>query len=224
MVFVRISSKLREGLFSRKIVLNDGSEVVLFVEKEHESVMDVSFSQNVHIGEVVAVGSEVKEIQIGDTAIIDYLVDRKEEIIIDYIDGDKIVSVLAVTTYHKSNIGNNTRRFANEGDYKEVSQIYGVLRNNKIYPIEPYIFIKSDTNTLHRYTATNISYYEEVSVVEREVLAAYENANAKEGEVLILRDIDIFNRTINGKEISVIFNSDVKLKRITQTDKNKPFF
>ena len=214
-VFVKISKELKEQIFYSTITKNDGTQVKIFTEPELEHVLDASFSQNVHVGIVISVGEGVLDIEIGDLAIIDYLVDTDEEIIIDYIDDDKVVSILAVTSYHleDSEGGDGKRKFNHAGEYKELSQVYGVFRNEQLLPIEPYVFLEAESNVINRFTPTGLSYEEEILIIERKVLAAYNSSFAKAGETVIVKDIDVFNRSFDGKEISIMLNNDVKLKK-----------
>ena len=144
-VFVKILQSHKDNIFSKMNVRNDGSISELFTEMELESNFEASFAQNVHIGEVVNVGDAVKDIQVGDIAIIDYLVDNEDGIIIGYDGNDKIVSVVGVTEYydHSQDSSNERRLLYAEGDYKEITQIYGVVRNEMLVAIEPFIFVET---------------------------------------------------------------------------------
>jgi len=213
-VFVKILQQHKDAIFSKMNVRNDGSISELFTEIELESNFEASFAQNVHIGEVLNVGGAVKNIKVGDIAIIDYLVDNADEIIIGYEDGNKIVSVIGITEYydHSQESSNERRLLYADGDYKEISQIYGVVSNGNLVAIDPFIFVETKDAIQTMITESGIEYEEEFKISKRKVIASYEGAFADVNNVLVLKEWDIFDRTINGKKVSIIFNEDIKLK------------
>lgn len=213
-ILVKITSGERDNLFNKKIEREDGILVELAISYEIEDdKLDASYAQNVSVGEVVGVGSRLKDkIQIGDIAIIDYLVDNDRLALVEETQEYKIVSVWANTTYHDKDAEKEItgRRQYYKGEYEKISQVFGVIRGNKLIALDPYIFLEHESNVINQCTVNNFGFEETVSILERKVLASFPGANAKEGEIIVIPDSDIFERVIDKKVLSTCFNIDVK--------------
>lgn len=214
-VLIKTTQKDYEELFYKMIKRDDGSLVRLFTQIEHEEGYEARFQQNLSTGRVIAVGENVKGIFPSDLAILDYLVLNDQDSLVGIIGGDRTVSLLAHTTYHKEDaLPSITMRKAHiKGDYDTMSKILGLLRHDKLISLDPYIFLTKEESVIVKVNAMGIEYQEEQFIVERTVLAAFEGSGYKEGDKVLIKEPDLFFRRINGKEISVCFCKEILGKR-----------
>lgn len=216
-VFIRIYKKDRHNLFNKIIEREDGSTVELAIGHEWDDErLDASYAQNVSIGEVVGVGNNLSDrILVGDIAIIDYLVDNDKLSFVEETEEYKTLAVWAKCSYHQFDAPKeaNGRRGFYKGEYKRIGQVFGVVRENKLIAIEPYLFLEHESNVVNVYSKKFFHYEETIAVVERKVLASFPGAYAQEGEIIVIPDTDIFDRVLEEKTISTIFNNDIKIKK-----------
>ena len=219
-VLVKITKEARESLFNKKIKTDDGREVLLFVAGD-KGADDESMSQYfVSCGEIVSVGSNVKEIQPGDLGLIEYVCDNDPSIIVGYDGEDKIIAVRAVTTYcnkeHKISGGNKTRDqiVSSAGDYEELASLYGAFHGEKLIAVEPFVFLNYEDNKQLKVNAGGILYEDTQKMIVRKILSASpnskENYNIKEGDNVLVDDFDIFTIEYNGAKVTAINDVDVK--------------
>jgi len=221
-VLVKINKKDRDGLFSKTITRNDGSTVELFLNVPAEGSDERSSKFFVETGEILLAGENVTVAQKGDLCVFDYTVDNSEHNIIGYEGDDKLVVINAVTTRHQSDeiVYANKRTpkdtiVAFKGDYDVVSQLLGVVRNQKLYSVDPYVFLDHRKNIVQMKTKSGITYEEKQMAVQREVLsvAPYSKKAFKisEGRSVLIMDHDIFDVVIDGKTISCANDRDVMM-------------
>lgn len=216
-IIVRIYFADRWHLFNQTIKRGDGTALVFAkaIELDDER-LDAAYAQNVSVGEVIAVGKNLADrLRVGDIAIIDYLVDNDRDAVVSLSNEYKDVVVWANCLYHEADAPKeaNGRRAFYKGEYKRIGQVFGAVRGDSLIAIEPYLFLEHESNVINVFSKVNLFFEETVSVIERKVLASYPGANAQEGEYIVVQDCDIFERVIDNKVVSTIFNIDVKLKK-----------
>jgi co-chaperonin GroES (HSP10) len=150
-VLIKITKDERDKLFKKKIKRDDGSECELFLTVEPDKQDDRRSTIYVQTGIVMAVGSNVKDVLVGDTAIMNYTTDNNETIIVGYDNGNKLVVIDGNTTYHDSDdvVDANRRSPRNtilnkKDDYDTISPLLGVVRNDEIIARMPYVFLSHE--------------------------------------------------------------------------------
>src|ERR1700761_9646483 len=143
-VLIRITKKQIQDLISKEITLEDGTKKRLFFEPIlFDEGYERRFQQNVSVGEIIGVGNEVEGIQIGDMAILDYLVSNLIDDTVGFVSGDQLISIIAYTTYHKTSSPMIRGRQAwIKGDYDHISRILGLVREDELIPFDPYVFME----------------------------------------------------------------------------------
>lgn len=224
-IIVKIKKKDRNALFSKTIKRDDGSEVELFINVEASKIDERSSGIFVSVGEVYEVGSKVKNVLKGDTAILNYNVDNDDSLIIGYDGEDKLVVLNAVTTFHSETLvvyqNRKTKRdqiVHSKGDYDEMSDLLGIIRNDKLIAREPYVFLNHQAFTQHIKTLSGIEYNQEVKVVEREILSVSEESTKKygmkNGDTVLIDGFDCFEVKIkDGSKITGINDCDILCKK-----------
>jgi hypothetical protein len=214
-VLVKITKASYDELFFKRIIRDDGKEVSLFTSIEEKEGMDDRYKQNVSVGVIVAVGKNVDNIFITDLAILDYMVSNDSDNLVGFVNGDRIVSLVAKTTYHNKSAKPdiNFRKAYVKGDYDEVSKILGVVRKKQVIAFDPYIFLNSKSNKILS-VLPNGQLTETIEYIsKRDVLSADAKSNLKFGDEILLKEEDMFGRVIENKEISVIFKNYVLCKK-----------
>jgi len=216
-IIVRIYNVERWGLFNKNIKRVDGTTVVLAIGHEWDDErLDASYAQNVSVGEVMAVGRNMAgSLQPGDLAIIDYLVDTNKDSVVETTKDYRDIIVWGKCLYHEKDAAKeaNGRRAYYKGEYRKIGQVFGAVRDEKLIAIEPYLFLEHESNVINVFSKKSFYFEETVSVLERKVLASYPGAYASSGETIIIQDSDVFERVIDGKTVSTIFNIDIKIKK-----------
>lgn len=214
-VLIKITKGAWDSLFYKEVVRNDGSKTKLFTSIEESEGYDKRYTQNVSVGYVIATGKNVKKIIPNDIAIIDYLTSNDNDNLVGFINGDRIMSIVAETTYHvKDAIPDlNGRKAFVKGDYDTISQILGVVRNNKIVAFTPYVFLAHKSNLILKVLANGRIDETKETISERELLSADISIPFKDGNKIILKEEDMFSRDIGGKEVSVMFERDILCKK-----------
>lgn len=237
-VLVVISKEARESLYNKKIKRNDGTEVLLFIGGD-KGKEDADYnSVFVGTGEIEAVGSNIKNIKKGDTALLSYLCDNDEGIIVGYKNGNKIIAVKAVTTRHTERamsyasrrpaLDSKGKKVYKEGvlqtynrdriifekdDYEELSSLYGVVSGSDLIAIEPYCMLQHKETKIMKVGNSGVLFEEDEKIIERKVLAASEESKKRigveNGDTIIADDFDLFNIEFAGKIISCVNDIDI---------------
>ena len=210
-VLIKITKEQIDDLISKEIVKEDGTKSRIFFEPIlFDQGYDRRFQQSVSVGMAVGVGDNVRDVQVGDTVILDYLTGNLTDHLIGFFNKDQLVSVVANTTYHKTgSVLINGRQAWAKGDFDVISMILGVVREDKLIPFDPYIFMVYKPDYLKILNVRGEAMRESNAVVEREVIAAPEGCNYKCGSRIMIKKDDWFDREINGHKIAVCFRQDV---------------
>jgi hypothetical protein len=213
-VLIRITKQQIQDLISKEVVLEDGTKKRLFFEPIHfEEGFERRFQQNISVGEIIGVGNEVEGIQVGDMAILDYLVSNLIDDTVGFVNGDQLISIIAYTTYHKESSPMIRGRQAwMEGDYDHISRILGLVRGDELIPFDPYVFMEYKPDYLKILSARGEAMRETTPVVNREVIAAPEDCIWKCGDRVKLKKDDWFDREIAAHRIAVAFKGDILCK------------
>lgn len=210
-ILVKITKANWNSLFSKYIKTSDGKEVELFTDIQEEQGYEKQFQQNVSIGKIIGTGENVTGIKPGDMAIIDYLVTTSGDSLVGYINGDMIVCITAETTYHKEDSppNMNGRNAYVVDDYEEISLLYGVVRDKKLIPRDPYVFLVYENPNKLTVSKQGLMTEEVERICARKVLASHDKSICKEGQKIIVKEFDLFERTIDSKILSVVFEQDL---------------
>lgn len=210
-VLIKVTQDEWAKMFSVKVKREDGSEVDLFRDVEEMEGYERRVKQNVSVGTIIAVGSNLKGIIKGDIAIIDYLVTGTDDAIVGYHKGAKLISIPAVTTYHTQSAPPyiDGRRAWVTGDIDTLSPLLGIVRMKKAIAFHPYIFLVHEPPTKIRVAEGGMLLEESKEICSREVISASPNSGYNDGDRVVLKEQDLFTRIIDNKKISVIFESDV---------------
>lgn len=237
-VLVTISKEAREALYNKKIKRDDGTEVLLFIGGD-KGKEDADFnSVFVGTGVVSGVGSNIKNVSKGDTALMSYLCDNDESIIVGYDNGDKIIAVKSVTTRHKEKLmsyasrkpvrdnkgkevyqGGKLQTYSKDrivfdrDDYDELSSLYGVVSNDTIIPIEPYVFLEHEETKVMKVGSGGIIFEEDEKIITRKVLAVSEESNERigvsAGNIITGDDYDFFSLQFGDRTVSCVNDIDL---------------
>lgn len=214
-VLIKITKDSWDSLFCKWIVRDDGSKCQLFTQLEEAEGYDKRFTQNVSAGVIVAVGDNIHDVYPSDIAILDYLASNDIDVLAGYVNGDRLISVIKKTTYHTENSRPQIdgRKAYVIGDYDDVSSILGIIRNEKIIALDPYVFLNHKSNLIVAVLPNGRIRETVEDISEREILAAPEGAGFEDGDTILVKEPDIFSRTIGGKEVSVIMRQDILIKK-----------
>jgi hypothetical protein len=212
-VLIKISQKDHEEIFYKWIERKDGTRVQLFKEEAEEG-MDKKFSQNVSCGRVLAVGANIKNIFPSDIVILDYMVSNDNDNLVGFMNGERMMSLLVKTTYHTEDAlpNFNMRKAYVAGDYDELSKVLGVVRKEKLIAFDPYVFVTKQSKVV-KLNTFNAPVLKEGEIVDRKVLSAFEGSGYEEGDIIGLKEADLFFRTISGKEITVCYHKEILYKK-----------
>lgn len=237
-VLVKITLEARLELFNKKIRRDDGTEVLLFIGGDKGKDDADANSIFVGSGEVVAVGANIKNVEQGDLGLISYLCDNDDSIIVGYYGQDKIIAVKAITTRHKEKLmsyasrrpvrDNKGKEVVVEGklqtyskdrivydkdDYDELSSLYGVVRDNKLIPVEPYCFLEHEETKVMKVGSGGIIFEEDEKIITRKLLAVSEESKdrvgVEAGMTIVGDDYDFFVIEFEGRKISAINDVDI---------------
>lgn len=220
-IMVKMKKEDRDALFSRWVIKNDGTKVQLFLQSEPEEHSDQRSQVFVSIGEISQVGENIKDVEPGDTAILDYTVDNFLDNILYHDDeGNKYVVIDGITTYHQNDywIYANRRNAKDtlvysKNDMNITSPLLGVIRNEKLISRQPYVFLEHRSNVVERRSNSGIAYSETQEIVERKVLSVSSKSKndygLQQGQTILVRDADIFDVQLAKYKIQCILDSDV---------------
>lgn len=211
-VLIKVSQANWNSLFSKYITVKGGKKVELFTDIEETEGFEKRFSQNVSVGIIVAVGANITNITKGDVAIIDYAVTGNDDALVGFVNGDRLVSIDVVTTYHKEDSVPqlNGRHAFVEGDYDNLSRLLGVIRMGQLIALSPYVFLKHEDATKLAVSKEGLMHEHKPIICKRKVLSAGKDCIAQEGDTVIIKEADLFSRVVDNKEISVIFDRDIQ--------------
>lgn len=210
-VLIKVSKSAWNSLFSKYVRIADGKEVELFTDIKEDDGYEKRFSQNVSVGVVIAVGRDVSGVLKGDMAIIDYAVTGNDDALVGFVNGDRIVAIDAQTTYHTTDSAPqmNGRHAYVKGDVDNLSKLLGVVRMRKVIAFSPYVFLMHEDARKLKVSSGGVMVEEVDEVCTRRVLASPSDSVCAEGDSVLINEIDLFGRVIDGKEVSVIFETDI---------------
>lgn len=219
-VILRISSKDREGIFEKSFRRPDGTSFKLIVTVDEEKGFDRKATLFVRTAEVMSVGRKVRNIQAGDIAIMDYLVDNDESVVLGWENGDKYVSVIGQTSYYEKEVwayANRQQpkptdiRVAKKGSVQNVSQILGVIRDGVLTANDPYVFIEhksKDRETSFGFKYQDTKDYCETTVVAVSRLSS-EKYGIEVGRQAIVKYQDLFDIELDSGTICAFNDEDI---------------
>lgn len=213
-LLIKITKKQIDDLISKEIIKEDGTKARLFFEPIlHDPGYEAKFRQNVSVGEVIGVGGKIRGVLTGDVVILDYLVSSDDDDVVGFFNGDKIISILGNTTYHDTSapIIHGHAGWV-KGDYDNISRILGVVRGDNLVPFDPYIFLEYKSDLLKIISIHGDKMRSQDKVYERTVLSSPENSEYKCGDIIRIKNQDIFERDVNGSKISIAFKNDILCK------------
>lgn len=216
---LRITAKEREGVFSKQYRRADGSSYSLIITVDEQAGFDRKATLFCKTAEVVAVGRQVRNMEVGDIAILDYKVDNDESVVLGWENGDKYVSVRAVSVYHEKDVWAYANRqnpkdikVAKTGALKSVSDVLGCIRGDKLIANDPYVFIEHRTQGKQK-TASGIEYKDNSTIAVTKVLAvsrkSAEKYNIQEGKTVSVKFDDIFDVELPDGTICACNDEDV---------------
>lgn len=218
-ILVRITSESREGVFSKKIVRNDGTTTKLFINVDADAVDERKSSLFVQTGVVEAVSDQVKGVQVGDIALLDYTLCNSEINFFKKDNDGELYWLNATTTYHKETmVANQTRRSRRDqiihkfGEIDEISMLLGIVRGDEIIARRPYVFLEHLPTTIIKTTFSGIQYNEQQKIIQRKVLGVDEQTtkffSIQKGDTVLVKDADVFMVSYEGKKIDCINDGD----------------
>lgn len=212
-VLIEITLTQLESLTSRWIIRDDGKRVKLFTEPEFDKGFDRKFMQNVSVGKVIGVGTDVTKVCVGDIAIVDYLVTNSTDVLVGYFKNNQVVCVDAESTYHEDDAlpAQNGRKAWVKGDHDIISPILGVIRENEAIAFDPHVFLENKSTKLVMVMYNGELREAKAPITSRIVISAPEGSRLQPGDEVTIREEDIFTREIRGKEMSVIFQEDIQV-------------
>lgn len=218
-VFIRITKDSRDSIFSKEITRNDGSKVRLWTNVEAMDNDDRRFTLSVQTGIVEAVAENITDVKVGDAAIVDYKLCNMDDRIVYKDGGDVVYWLEAKTVYHDEDLIAYANRKSPKdqiaylkGDYDEVSMLLGLVRDDKVYAREPYVFLEHLSNTVSKVSSTGILYSQTERNYLRKVLSSSEeskkNYNIFPGNIIQVCDVDVFTVMIGGRSFDCVCDAD----------------
>lgn len=221
-ILIRISSELRESIYSKEIVDSKGEKIKLWKAiKEIDQLDERASFLNVQTGIVEDVSRGTSWIKKGDIALINYDVCNSLQRFA-YSDGDDNIYWLDVkTTYHEEDeIAWQTQKSKRDqivhikGDYNELSGLLGVIRGEEIFANCPYVFFKHESEIQTMVSSGGVMYDEDKKIIEREVLAisdeSSEKYGIKVGDRVVLDSYDTFDIKLND-ELAITAVNDMDI-------------
>lgn len=226
-IIVKFSNESIESIYQGKeIIRTDGSKVRLFIARPAREEEDRKSALTVHTAIVTHVSDGIKDVLVGDIAVVNYdLFNEKNNIVEDKV-GDGISFWLnATTTYHDStHIAYANKKSKRDqivferGDIDCMSFLLGVIRNDKLIARSPIVFIDHTSNEIQKVTTAGIMYVEKLKVFSRRILSVSQETSGKkkiqEGDKILVADLDIFEVKMFEKSVDAIYESDILAKVI----------
>lgn len=233
-VILEISAEHREGLFTKKIVRDDGTTTNLFVYNPAPSDEEGHNARFVSTAKVVRAGKNISDMLVGDIALLNYLLDNDDAVVCGYNGPNKLIAASPKTKYTENEIWVHANRAIEQnpkkdsygkplcpkdicvqikGDYEEMSQILGYIRGDKLFACDPYVFLEHEDSSVHRVSGAGILYSEHLKFFDRKVLSACPDSinrtGVKSGDIVTVDDFDIFDVSFDGKVIHCINDIDI---------------
>lgn len=241
-VIIRITEKSMKDLFSKEITRIDGSRVRLWLNVEAGEQDDRKATLFVRTGEVINIGPDVKNIKVGDIAILSYEAYNDDTKFIDMDGEDKIIWVNAHTSYHSEDAwaygnrstimgrdrGGRPKLFKNDrdqmvwkkGEVDQVSQILGWIRGDEMFANDPYIFLYHEQHEKKLVTLSGIQYSDKPSIIHRRVLCSSTLSAKKFGintdDIVGIQESDTFEVELNGRKITCVNDTDVMYRCVPE--------
>ncbi len=220
---LRITAKERESIYTKNYIRPDGTPFSLIVTVDEAAGFDRKATLYAKTAEVVSVGRQVKNIQAGDIAILDYKVDNDESLLLGWENGDKYVSVRAVSTYYKEDTWayadrRNPKdiRVTRKDGLESVSDILGCIRGDKLIANDPYVFIEHREQGKKK-TASGIEYKDASKVAETKVLDVSLESSKKygveAGRTVSVKFDDLFDVELPDGKICACNDEDILVQQ-----------
>lgn len=220
-VLLRITAAEKKKVFQSDLITDSGQVASLIKEIEQEEGMGEAFAQSVQTGEIVAVADDVAFLQVGDIAILDYLVDGMTDEVVYKDDFGKILCIDTRTIYHdddnmiyESQTTRQNMFVWTKGDVDTASLIYGVFRGDKLIPNPPYIICEHKDFRLSSKTESGIQYqeFEDDAVIRRLLVPnVLSSKDHKVGAYVIVERQCLYERSYLGKSFDVIMDQDIEM-------------
>jgi hypothetical protein len=223
-IIVEFSNESIESIYrGKEITRNDGSKVRLFIATPAHDDEDRKSGLTVNTAFVTHVSDDVKDIQVGDLAIVNYDLFNAKNNLIENRGGDGISFwINASTTYHNStHIAYANKKSKRDqivyesGDIDEMSFLLGIIRDGTLIARSPIVFIDHTNIEVDRVTGSGLVYTEKLKTFSRRVLGispeATEKKGISEGDMILVADYDIFEIKMDyyGKSIDAIYERDI---------------
>jgi hypothetical protein len=217
-IFVRITKNDRDSIFSKEITRNDGTKTKLFLTVDAKDDEDRKSELFVQTGIIEFVGDSIEGISVGDIAILDYQVSNLRHQLIKEDEEGQLFWINPNTTYYdhtkvvyadRSRQGSRDSIVYNKGDYDEISMLLGIIRNEELIPISPYVFLTHESPIVMVVTKSGLLVEETHRLLYRNVISAPDNSMVRKDETILIDDADVFYVKIGNKKIDCIFESDI---------------
>lgn len=235
-VIIKILNADRDGVFEKTITRDDGSTVKLITSTDLRLLKDddgfefmrpLEDQDNdksayfVRTGIVISVGERVGCMQPGDIAILDYNVDNRDDIVIGKDREGKYVSVCGVTSFYQEDVIANAQRnsprdqvVAYKGEITRITDIVGVIREDKIYAINPYVIISNAATKYESKTKSGIIHTVSEKVIKRKVIAIPDELkdDLEVGEEILVKDEYCFDIILDTGIMTGCYAEDIMAK------------
>lgn len=223
-IIVSFTNESIESIYQGKeITRDDGSKVRLFIATPAGDDDDRKATLTVNTAFVTHVSEEVKDIQVGDIAIVNYDLFNSKNNLIEDRGGDGISYWLNSTTIyhdttHTAYANKKSKRdqiVYERGDIDEMSFLLGIVRDQKLIARSPIVFVDHTSNEQEKVTGSGLIYTEKLKTFTRRVLAIGEEASKSkrivEGDQVLVADFDVFEIKMDyyGKSIDAIYEQDI---------------
>lgn len=212
-IIIKITNESISDIFSKKIITESGEEKTLVINVGAEDDEDRQSTLFTETAIVVSVSSDIHDIIVGDTAIISYeLIHDKSKMILSSDEGIFFV-INPTTKYHKEesmafpNIKTPAFQLVWEkGEVDELSPLIGVIRNGELIANSPYVFVSdvSDNGIMENEELIEATVFSH-SDLSKDIYGM------SIGERVVLRDLDTFEISIQGKKIVCCNDVDLLL-------------
>lgn len=213
-IIVKLSKEAWEKLFYKDIKNIKGKKIRLFTQIEEEEGFDKKYAQYLTMGEIMAIGDDVEGVEKGDLAILDYVVSNAPDYLVGSINGDRIVSIRAKTTYHIDDAPSHNGKPAYvKGDYDYLSKLLGVVRGDQLISFSPYVFLDSKPTSIMLVSETGMLLEKKEKIVKRHSVSCPTTSTFKTGQELVFKEEDCFVLRIAHKEVSIVHQEDIMYSR-----------